>query len=572
MNLVNKLRKGLKRTVLIGTAVSVLGFSSCPMPTPPKPNNPPTAILNVNPIEGYAPLETLIQTDGADLDGKEDIVEYKIGEDKNDDGDIDDYGELIKSSPNPINETVIFNTSGIKKIYGQVMDSQGAVGRAGPISIDVSLASGDPTVDLSGVNTDLLEEEVRDAINLPPPTDPNPEDMPVPYTTYIDRISTDGKVTSTLEGDVLNGYQLAIEGNEDEKGFYQIELEFGSVEGGIGNATLDGFITNLVDISGTLEDNETDLPQAGIIKVFKKNLDESYSQIHDPIDIDSSGNFDFQLDQVVSEVILQARLDMGSYVRTVRLDGAQDYLDVSPVYPIRAVPYDGEISIDFNGDGLIQQEIDDFRTHMEETNISTLVVGYPPKEIGLRKWNFGEFLDIVERFEKIVIVRNDPDTGSSFIQDEIDFIESKINALDDVKAYVEGRELPIQIVESKSEVSSYADKIIVLPVDDLDPEGLGLGPAGDAKVYDDDLNRYINAVRIRLRLVADTVVSHEFGHAFIALGGEATTLSGDYTIMAPSTLLKPGPADIKAASIVYEDTYLGGERLDDLLGMGFLDD
>ena len=42
--------------------------------------------------------------------------------------------------------------------------------------------------------------------------------------------------------------------------------------------------------------------------------------------------------------------------------------------------------------------------------------------------------------------------------------------------------------------------------------------------------------------------------------------------MAPGNLLKPSPADIKAASIVYEDTYLGGERLDDILGMGFLDD
>ena len=42
--------------------------------------------------------------------------------------------------------------------------------------------------------------------------------------------------------------------------------------------------------------------------------------------------------------------------------------------------------------------------------------------------------------------------------------------------------------------------------------------------------------------------------------------------MKSSSLLKPGLADEKAARIVYEDTYLGGERLDDILGMDFLDD
>ena len=40
--------------------------------------------------------------------------------------------------------------------------------------------------------------------------------------------------------------------------------------------------------------------------------------------------------------------------------------------------------------------------------------------------------------------------------------------------------------------------------------------------------------------------------------------------MASGNLLKPGPADKKAAKIIYETTYKGGERLDDILGMGFI--
>ena len=270
MNLVNKLRKGFKKTASIVMTLSALSFYACPPFIPSKPNTPPTAILSVDPISGQAPLETLIQFDGTDLDGKDDIIEYKVGEDKNNDGDIDDYNELIKSSSAPINETVIFNTSGIKKIYGQVMDSQGAIGKAGPISIDVSLAPGDPTVDLSSIpeSEKNFNEEEQTTINLPTPTDSNPEDNPVPY---ISATSLDGKVS--IDDSLLNQNKIIVTGNLDKIDTYQIQLKFGSFEGGIGNATLEGIITNLLDISGRLEDNETDSPQAGIIKVYQ-NINE----------------------------------------------------------------------------------------------------------------------------------------------------------------------------------------------------------------------------------------------------------------------------------------------------------
>jgi PKD repeat protein len=525
----------------------------------PPLNNPPEAIINVTPTSGQAPLETFIQLDGTDLDGKEDIIEYRIGEDKNDDGDIDDVGESIQDSSVIINKNVIFNTPGIKKIYGQVMDSYGEIGKVGPIHVNVSPESGPPTADLSGVNTDLLEE-VEKVINLPEPEDPNPEDMPVPY---ISATSLDGKVTPILSGNTSTGYQLAITGNTDKIGPYEINLEFGTSAGGISNATLEGIITNLADISGQLQDNETDSPQTGIIKAYN-SLDNSFLE---QAQVDSSGNFDFQIDEVVSEIILQGRIMDGSveksYVRTVKLGGTQDYSGLE----IRAVPHP-------SGDLSLISPID-FKTYMDEINFGYVYLGGGEYIWdGLYKWNFGEFPEIPEKFEKIVIVKSDPLTGSSFLDThfanpsitELEFMANKINALNDVRAFVEGRTLPIQIVDLESDISSYANKIVVLPDDTIIP-------GGDARIDGTTNNGYINSVRIRIRNVSDFVISHEFGHAFIASSGEAWTALPSYTVMSatPASAF-PGPADIKAGKLIYEDTYKGGERINDILGLDWLDD
>ena len=570
MNLVNKLRKGLKRTVLVGTAVSVLGFSSCPMPTPPKPNNVPTAILNVNPIEGYAPLETLIQADGADLDGKEDIVEYRIGEDENYDGDIDDYGELIKSSPNPINETVIFNTSGIKKIYGQVMDSKGAVGKAGPISIDVSLAPGDPTVDLTGVNTDLLEE-VETTINLPTPTDPNPEDNPVPYTTYIDKISTDGQVTSTLEGNTSDGYQLIITGKTDKTGSYQINLEFGSPEGGIGNATLEGIITNLLDISGRLEDNVKDdltnyTGKEGIVKAYSS---DGTTLLGDTT-TDANGNFKFQLEQIVSEVLLKARIMQNdspvSFERKIML--AENEIEGFRTIPfsgqditgliLRASPYEQILA-----EGITPEQ---YKTHMGEVNLEEWYPVY-----GLTKFDW-------DNFQGIEIENQHPGGTEfgTFIPEKQTHYRDKILKPTDIGGYLHGRTINIQLDDSNS--TEHYDRygegedtviiphdgwIVIIPDNDIPGIATGL-----TSLYDTDSDGKVDRVRILIQDQGDPIFTKEMTRAFLGMTGDSTVLSSGQTIMIPSPILtEPRPIDYRSAYDIDEPNYQAKENIDNIFGL-----
>jgi len=90
-----------------------------------------------------------------------------------------------------------------------------------------------PTGNFSGLKLDFLEEEEIN-LNLPVPTDKNPEDNPVSFTNAK---SLDGKTKATL-----NGYNLKIEGLPNFTGNYQVELEFGNSAGGLEKAVLIGNI------------------------------------------------------------------------------------------------------------------------------------------------------------------------------------------------------------------------------------------------------------------------------------------------------------------------------------------
>lgn len=565
--LVKKLKNAFKKAVFIGTAFSVLSSASCKFPIP-TPNNSPTAILSAAPTSGDAPLEILIQLDGADLDGKNDIIEYKIGQDKNNDGDIDDYSELIKNSSNPINEKITFNSSGIKKIYGQVMDSQSATGKAGPVLIDVSLAPGIPTVDLSTIpeSEKNFNEESQTIINLPTPIDSNPEDNPVPY---ISATSLDGQVS--IDDSLLYQNKIIVTGNLDKIDTYQIQLEFGSPEGGTNTATLEGIIHDCLDVKGQLQDNESDgdIPRKGIIKIY-----DSFENFLEQIQTDANGYFSAQLNKKVSEfpngIIVQAGIDndgnkvLESYVRT-RTFSAGDARDLI----IKAVPYP---LVDLTGDENIDSnDIQDFRTHIGETN----TLPYTNPEIGLIKWN-------LDNLTGIEILKYDPIyRGYNFSTNDQNIIERKINDPTDIRSYVEGRTLNVQkdITPEFQNSNKHYDVnpnallgkkvvphlgwIIVVPNKDIG--------AGGGTVVWDYYDRIIDKVGIHLGFVSEGLVSHEFGHAFVAPNTHAYTLPPEFTIMRASgnVLKKPGIADKKASKIVYEDTYQAGEKLDAIMALDF---
>ena len=127
-----------------------------------------------------------------------------------------------------------------------------------------------------------------------------------------------------------------------------------------------------IDISGRLEDNETDTGQQGVIR-FYDATDETFLG---ECQTDSDGNFSITIDKLVEElpegVIVQARIgspeNYTSYVRTVKHDiNAEAEPDVI-VDPIRCVPYP-----DFDNDGT-PDNISEFKQHMYDTNCTLSLI------------------------------------------------------------------------------------------------------------------------------------------------------------------------------------------------------
>jgi len=149
-SLVNKLRnvgKGFKRGALIVGAVASIWTASCDLCGPkPEPNHAPVASLYVDPQSVEVNSSVNLQLIGTDEDGNNDIIEYKVDVDKGADGTIE---ETI-TSPNPINQSWSSDYVGNVKIEGKVIDSQGAVGKAMPITINVFPSLVEDYVDISG--------------------------------------------------------------------------------------------------------------------------------------------------------------------------------------------------------------------------------------------------------------------------------------------------------------------------------------------------------------------------------------------------------------------------------------
>ena len=554
MSLVSRLNKFLRKPILL---VSIFPFlSGCPNPSSINPitNSPPQAILSLAPTSVQAHLEVQIQVNGQDHDGKSDIVEYKVGEDKNDDGDIDDSGELIQSSSTPIDEGVTFDESGIKKIYGQVTDSQGAIGKDGPIYIDVSPAPGDPTVDLSSIpgSEKIFNEEQQTIINLPTPTDINLGDNP----PYISATSLDGKVTPVLSGDTLNGYQLTVQGKLNEIGNYQIQLRFGSVGGGIGNATLEGIIANLVDLSGIVEDTKIHAGAPGKLWACK--------DLEDTIPIgqaqtDTEGNFNFQLDQLVSEFYLRGKITdfRDSFKRTVRFASAD-------LLGYKTIPFSGEdksglIIRAMPSDKVIEAGIskEDFNNHYGRTTTGTFV----NPELGRLRWIDGGP-------SEVVIFPADPLNRGTFTSGEQIFFEEKITDPTNIPKVFRGRVINVEMNPlegthyyiGQGEVRPFPGRILAI-------RNLTIGPGGVTELYGSGVPGYIQGAVIYMRIINGAIFSHEFLHAQ-GSRWEDTVIPPQLSLLSDKFVIgKPGIIDEERGFVQTEENYVGREYADNILGV-----
>ncbi len=442
-----------------------------------------------------------------------------------------------------------------------------------------------PKVNLDSIldnEKDFNEKDLKE-IALPVPIDKNPEDNPV---AYIVATSLDNKISISLDSE---SYLLTVTGNRDEIGAYAVDLEFGDSEGEKGTATLEGYIYSLPDISGVLENNEEDVGEQGVIRVYYQ--DPNNSSNHLVLEIDkinngkgsiinaslgkiqttSDGEFNFQINKKASEleeVILQARIGTAEnyegYVRTIELSG-DDNFDVL----IRAVPYSG---LDENW-----ISVQDFRRHSEE------VLTYnnnPPENTSpwIFKWNFGEDPNSISLFKEVIISKQNPDGEGHFKVETANEIKTKILNSNNIGAWFIGKinnanQVRIEDSWITEEPRDYG-RIIIYPSIN----------ANDAIAHDRTGDGYLDIGRIRIvvnnngELSGYGAIVHEFGH-ISGLPGHAETLPEELTIMR--SVHVPGSpenlqfADIKLVEAIYEDNYKHGIgmknwlRLGSILGLGF---
>jgi hypothetical protein len=517
-NLWSKIAKGA------AIVVTGLALKACPFPCTPQA---PKTTVYVSPQYGKAPLESRLKVSGEDLNN--DINEYVLKIDRGNDGSIEE--EIRQATPIDITRT--FNT-GTTRIYGSCTDATGLT----DVEYTDLVASNSaiPTVDFSGVNADVAETRTR-TVTLPNPTD---SDNPgtIPYTNV-----------EVLSGDVtpsLNGNQLTVQSNSptSQEVPYTVKLTFGSVEGGMNTANLEAKTLNLCNISGTLEEVENDgTLRQGTVKLFdSSNNLLGYSE---------NGNFNLQASNPASTITIQGAIKEGgewkSYVRTMNFDGTRDHSNVA----LRTVSFPTFCS---NAD---------FKAHMGETNTYSLN--------GLSKWD-------LDKLQKVEVLKYNPVNSSiTFTDERQEFMRSKITNPSDVRIYVEGRNLDVQVdtIENQDSQKHYSllgevvipdeGYIIVVPVSGL--------AGGQAFVWDANYDGEIEKVKLNIGTgaVNDAVVSHEFGHGLIS-PDHAYTLSNALTIMVPSGIPEqPRVADAKSAKIVYENTYLPKEKRDDILGQSFND-
>ncbi len=438
---------------------------------------------------------------------------------------------------------------------------------------------------VGSIPNENFNEESLKVITLPVPTDINPEDNPVAYLSAS---------SSKINASVNSGGLLTLEGNRDETGDYEVELEFGDFEGEQGTAMLEGFIYNLVDMSGVLENNEDDTEIQGVIRVYSSDyLPLEINQIYEgtsinigsgKIETTSNGIFSFQINERASdleEIILQARIgtdeNYEGYVRTIELAG-DDHSGVL----VRAVPY-----APYEDDPVL------FRQFMTE------LTGDRPNT----RFDFdGEYLSEFPDFENytgligIEILSENPfgAENGTFTEEHQNTIKNKILDLNDISGIIGNysiNEEQVFIVNGSDghfdfyeyhvdpKVRVVADPgwIIVVPYLNMYYNGLAeprkaggiIGYGGTVYLRPKFGGTYIN----------NRTISHEFGHIFI--GGDlpvSVSMPSNQSIMIAGTPLSiTGPADKKTGKLIYEETFMtfplakypSVDYLENILGLGF---
>ncbi len=416
--------------------------------------------------------------------------------------------------------------------------------------------------DTSNVNTDITQgEEKRDRVVL---SDKNSEHMPV--TFRVTNVSEN--ITATTDGNEI----IRQAGEPNTTSSYEIDFELVNALGGITTKTLEGTLYNLPYISGRLEDCQTNTPQSGSIQVY-----DSLRNFLTSATANEQGNFSFSVEQPYEKLILQAALSDGSYVRTIEISG-----DDFPNLIIRPQPY-----VDVDEDGIPDIEL--FKRHMIEILTPYRIIStLPDDEIDglnpiLWKFNFGEFPD-VESFKKLYIFSEGLEGIEEGYFSEINTdITNRILDPNDIGGLLPGKikEEHVEIVskDDVERINSERGWIAIKP--EFNPMAYGEPVWGRA--FSTDLSRpidyFTDVAVITLKVATDEEIPdegrvyykgtlpHEVMHV-IGFSGHAFRLA-DKSVLGDK-FQEPQNLDYIASRLLYEETYPAGERLDNILGMNWM--
>lgn len=418
-----------------------------------------------------------------------------------------------------------------------------------------------PTFDLSSIDADF-DEDAGKNIQLPLPFDRNPEDNPVQYASVV---SSDGKTNASITPDG----NLTINNIPGQTGNYQLGFNFGSADGGIASASLNGEIYNLPDFSGFVKNNETDTGVSlGKIRAYVDEGNGTYRRFGE-FETDANGNFNFRINESgLQEIILQARSYQGvnedSFVRTVRKSGTSDIENLV----MTVVPY---TNLAENGVTPTQ-----FKTFMGEIQPDYIY-----------KWDFSGLTSTP--FQGIEIVDVNPlDNISTFTLGEQETIKNNFLDPTGANCYFEGR-LQDQNIQIDNQLSQKHYTVDWTNNKIIPHEGWGIiisspDTGGFAGLTSLEYNaRGIKSGLIKINPAYKNTLGldiHEGGHLSIAPYGHTFSLNSQQSMMTePFSLQKPSQIDCKAGKLVYEPDYNAmdpefprflGEEQKNILGLNFL--